>query len=118
MLKSYEFIPDLITNENKYSDKLKDRVKINEIFNEIDISANNDLKKFIKMSHSRYKNIKSGIPINHFLSKQKSEYEELSNKILNNNLYQSNDVENEVPKLYKKVGTKEWKELNKLRKYC
>ena len=116
MLNSYEFIPELIDNENKFSDKLKDRVKVNEIFNEIDISANNNLKKFIQMSHKRYKNIKSGIPINHFLTKQKSEYDELSNKILTNNLYNTNDVENEVQKLYKKVGTKECKELYKIRK--
>ena len=58
MISSYEFVPDLINNENKYSTKLKDRVKVNEIFNEIDISANNNLKKFIQMSHKRYKNIK------------------------------------------------------------
>ena len=116
MIRSYELIHDLISNENIYSDKLKNRVKVNEIFNEIDISANNNLKKFIKLSHTRYKNIKSGIPINNFLSKQKPEYDELSNKILTNDLYQSNDVENEVQKLYKKVGKKEWNELNKLRK--
>ena len=111
MLNSYEFVPDLLNKENIYSGKLKDRVKVNEIFNEIDIAANNNLKKFIQMSHSRYKNIKSGIPINNYLLKQKSEYEELSNKILSNNLYQSNDVEDEALKLLKKVGTKECKAL-------
>ena len=116
MISSYEFVPDLINNENKYSTKLKDRVKVNEIFNEIDISANNNLKKFIQMSHKRYKNIKSGIPINNFLLKQKGEYDELSNKILTNNLYNSNDVENEVQKLYKKVGTKERNALFKIRR--
>ena len=116
MISSYEFVPDLINNENKYSTKLKDRVKVNEIFNEIDISANNNLKKFIQMSHKRYKNIKSGIPIDNFLLKQKGEYDELSNKILTNNLYNSNDVENEVQKLYKKVGTKERNALFKIRR--
>ena len=116
MISSYELIPDLINNENKYSTKLKDRVKVNEIFNEIDISANNNLKKFIQMSHKRYKNIKSGIPIDNFLLKQKGEYDELSNKILTNNLYNSNDVENEVQKLYKKVGTKERNALFKIRR--
>ena len=116
MISSYELIPDLINNEKKYSTKLKDRVKVNEIFNEIDISANNNLKKFIQMSQKRYKNIKSGIPINNFLLKQKGEYDELSNKILTNNLYNSDDVENEVQKLYKKVGTKERNALSKIRR--
>ena len=116
MLNSYEFIDDFLNNEKIYSKKLKERVKVNGIFNEINISANNTLKKFIDMSHTRYKNIKSGIPIKSFLLKQQKEYEELSNKILDNNLYQTNDIENEAQKLYKKVGKKECKEINKLRK--
>ena len=116
MQNSYEFIGDLINNDKIYSKKLKDRVKVNGIFNEINISANNTLKKFIELSHSRYKNIKSGIPINNYLLHQKKEYEELSNKILDNNLYLSDDIENESQKLYKKVGQKECKEINKLRK--
>ena len=116
MQNSYEFIGDLINNDKIYSKKLKDRVKVNGIFNEINISANNTLKKFIELSHSRYKNIKSGIPINNYLLQQKKEYEELSNKILDNNLYLSDDIENESQKLYKKVGQKECKEINKLRK--
>ena len=117
MLSSYDFVRELINNEKIYSKKLKDRVKVNEIFNEIDISVNNNLKKFIQMSESRYKNIKSGISINDFLIKQKGAYEELSNKILANNLYKTNDIENEVQKLHKKVGTKERKEIYKIRKY-
>ena len=116
MRNSYKFIDDLIDNEKKYSKKLNERVKVNEMFNEINISANNTLKKFIDMSHSRYKNIKSGIPINSYLLKQQKEYEDLSSKILDNNLYQSNDIENEAQKLYKKIGKKECKELYKLRK--
>ena len=116
MQSSYEFVPDLLNNENIYSNKLKERVKVDEIFNEINNSANSTLKKFIQMSHTRYKRIKGGIPINNFLNKQKEEYEELSNKILENTLYQTNDVQNEVKKLYKKVGTKERRELNRIRK--
>ena len=116
MLNSYNFIDEFLNNEKIYSKKLKERVKVNGIFNEINISANKTLKKFIDMSHTRYKNIKSGIPIKSFLLKQQKEYEELSNKILDDNLYQTNDIEDEAQKLYKKVGKKECKELNKLRK--
>ena len=47
MLNSYEFIDDFLNNEKIYSKKLKERVKVNGIFNEINISANNTLKKFI-----------------------------------------------------------------------
>ena len=115
MKSSYEFIPDLIDNEKIYSNKLKDRVKVNGIFNEIDLSANCNLKKFIQMSNSRYKNIKSGVSINNFLERQKGEYEDISNKILENNLYNTNEVENEAEKLHKKVGKKECKNLFKLR---
>ena len=112
----YELIPELINKVNKYSDKLNDRVKIDGIFNQIDLYATDGFKKFIKMSNNRYKYIKSGINLNDFLERQKNEYKELSNNILGNNFYMNNEIENESKKLFKKIGIKESKELIKIRK--
>ena len=116
MLSSYDLFEELVNKEKIFSNKIKERVRVNKIFNQINFSVNNNLKKFIKMSDSRYKSAKGGIKINDILKKQKGEYEELSNKILSNNLYKTNDIESESKKLYKKVGTKERKELYKIRK--
>ena len=67
----YELVPELINKVNKYSDKLKDRVKIDNIFNEIDLYASDGFKQFIRISDNRYKCIKSGISLNDFLERQK-----------------------------------------------
>ena len=113
---SNELIPIFINKINKYSEKFKDRVKIDGILKEIDLYAHEGFQKFIKLSDKRYKYIKSGTFINNLLEKKKNEYNELSNNILLNNLYISNDVENESKKLYKKINVKESKELYNLRK--
>ena len=112
----YVLIPVLINKVNKYSDKLNDRVKIDGIFNQIDLYATDGFKKFIKMSNNRYKCIKSGINLNDFLERQKKEYKELSDNILENNFYMNNEIENESKKLFKKIGIKESKDLIKIRK--
>ena len=112
----YELIPVLINKVNKYSDKLKDRVKIDGIFNEIDLYASEGFKKFIKISDNRYKCIKSGISLNDLLERQKNEYNELSDNILENHFYKNNEIEKELKKLYKKITIKESKELVKIRK--
>jgi len=111
-----ELIPELILKINKYSSKLKDRVKIDSIFREFDSHAQNNFKHFIKMSEKRYKGVKSGNCIRNILSKQKQECDELSNKILSNNLYLDNNIEKENKKLYKKTKNKENKELYQIRR--
>ena len=50
-----ELIPELIVKINKYSSKLKDRVKIDLIFKEFDTYAHVNFHHFIKMSEKRYK---------------------------------------------------------------
>ena len=115
-LNGYELIPDIINKVNNYSDKLKDRVKIDNIFNEIDLYASDGFKQFIKLSDNRYKCIKSGISLNDLLERQKNEYKEVSDNILENNFYMNNEIEKEPKKLYKKLTIKESKELFKIRR--
>ena len=110
-----ELIPELIIKINKYSSKLKDRVKIDSIFREFDTYAHSNFQNFIKMSEERYKSVKSGNCLKNVLSKQKQQSDELSNKILTNNLYIDNNIEKEGKKLFKKINMKENKELYKIR---
>ena len=112
----YELIPVIINKVNNYSNKLKDRVKIDTIFNEIDLYASDGFKQFIKLSDNRYKYTKSGISLNDLLERQKKEYKEVSDNILDNIFYKNNDIENESKKLFKKLTIKESKELNKIRR--
>ena len=109
-------VPKLLDKINNYAQKLKNRVKIDTIFNEFDENANENFKKFIEMSGIRYKSVKSGNSLQNILKNQKAEYTELSNQILNNQFYNNNEIEAESKKLLKKMSTKENKDLYKLRK--
>ena len=110
-----DLIPELILKINNYSSKLKDRVKIYSIFREFDSYAHMNLQNFIKMSDKRYRSIKSGNNLRNILLKQKKECNELSTKILSNNLYNDKNIEKEEKKLYRKINNKDSKELYKIR---
>ena len=110
-----DLIPELIKKINKYSSKLKERVKIDSIFREFDSYAHSNFQNFIKMSEQRYKSVKSGNCLDNVLSKQSQQNKDLSNKILSNHLYIDDDIEKESKKLFKKINTKENKELYDIR---
>ena len=110
-----DLIPELISKINNYSSKLKDRVKIYSIFREFDTYAHMNLQNFIKMSDKRYRSIKSGNNLRNILLKQKKECNELSTKILSNNLYNDKNIEKEEKKLYRKINNKDSKELYQIR---
>ena len=110
-----DLIPELILKINKYSSKLKDRVKLYSIFREFDTYANINLQNFIKLSDKRYRSIKSGNNLHNVLSNQKKECTELSNKILTNKLYSDKNIEIEEEHLCKKINNKDSKELYQIR---
>ena len=111
-----DLIPELILKINKYSSKLKERVKLYSIFREFDSYAHMNLQNFIKLSDKRYRSIKSGNTLNNVLINQKKTYNELSNKILTNNLYNDKNIEKEEENLCKKTNNKDIKELYQIRR--
>ena len=110
-----ELIPELILKINKYSSKLKERVKLYSIFREFDTYAHANLQSFIKLSDNRYRNIKSGNNLRNVLINQKNAYDELSSKILTSNLYNDKNIEREEKNLCKKVDHKDNRELYQIR---
>ena len=111
-----DLILELILKINKYSSKLKERAKLYSIFQEFDTYAQKNLKNFIKLSDNRYRSIKSGNTLNNVLKNQKKTYNELSNKILTNNLYNDKNIEIEEEYLCKKTNNKDIKELYQIRR--
>ena len=109
-------VPKLLDKTSLYANNLKNRIKIDGIFNEFDESANVNFKKFIKLSQQRYKSVKSGTHLNNILNNQKQEIKELSDNILTNKFYNNNEIEKESKKLLKKMGVKENQDLFELRK--
>ena len=109
-------VPRLLDKTITYTNNLKNRVKIDNIFNEFDDNANINFKKFIKLSEKRYKSVKSGTSLNNILENQKPEYNELSSQILTNKFYNNDEIEIESKKLLKKMGIKENQDMILLRK--
>ena len=110
-----DLIPELLNKLSNYTDKFKDRIKVDSIFNEFDESAREELNKFIQMSQTRYKNVKSGNSLQNLYNNQKSKYEKLTNNILKDIFYNTNEIEVENKKLFKKPDKKNNKELTDLR---
>ena len=101
-----ELIPVLIKKFSEYSNKIKDRIKIDEIFSEFNLNAHNEFNKFIKMSQNRYKSVKSGNTLENVIFKS---YEELHSKIVdisniilknNENLSEEYEINEENLKIY------------------
>lgn len=114
-IKTNELIPILIDKFTEYSNKLRDRIKINGIFSEFDENARANLNKFIKLSQMRYKGVKSGNSLENLLHTQKPKYNKLTNEILGDKFYQTNEIEIENKKLFKKPNKKENNEIYELR---
>ena len=110
-----DLIPELLDKLSNYTDKFKDRIKVDSIFNEFDESARGELNKFIKMSQTRYKSVKSGNSLQNLYNNQKSKYDKLTNNILKDVFYNTNEIETENKKLFKKPDKKNNQELIDLR---
>ena len=111
-----DLIINLFDKFNSYTDRFKERIKIDSIFSEFDENSRKNLNKFIELSQLRYKRIKSGNSLDYLLLKQKPKYNQLSNNILNDQYFLSKEIDNENKKLLKKFNKKENNEIMKIRK--
>ena len=111
-----ELILNLFDKFSSYTDRFKDRIKIDSIFSEFNENSRKNFNNFIKLSQLRYKSVKIGNSLESLLIKQKPKYYQLSNNILNDNYFQSNEVDEEIQKLKKKINKKNIKEIIKIRK--
>ena len=110
-----DLIPQLLEKFTYYTDKFKDRIKVDSIFSEFNDTARIELNKFIKMSQTRYKGVKSGNSLQNLYNNQKSKYEKLTNNILKDIFYNTNEIEIENKKLFKKPDKKNNQELIDIR---
>ena len=111
-----ELIPQLIQDSKEFAKSLNARIKVNGIFNEFNENTNQNFHKFVKMSNTRYKSVKSGNRLENVLRSQKQLYFNIADqlnedKALNN----LQEIEQEKKKLNTNLDAKKTKELNKLR---
>ena len=110
-----DLIPQLLEKFTYYTDKFKDRIKVDSIFSEFNDTARIELNKFIKMSQTRYKGVKSGNNLENMLLYQKPKFNKLTNNILSDIFYNTNEIEAENKKLLKKPNKKNNQELIDIR---
>ena len=110
-----KLILNLFEKFSIYTDRFKDRIKIDSIFSELNENTRKKFNEFIELSQSRYKGVKNGKSLESFLLKQKPKYFQLSNNILNDIYFKSNDIDIENKKLFKKINKKNVNEITKIR---
>lgn len=113
--KTNDLISILISKFNSQTKDMKNRIKINSIFAEFDQKTRNQLNEFIQMSQNRYKGVKSGNELQNIISNQKLIYNKLSDKILNDYFYCTEEIDVENKKLFKKGDIKKNNEINDIR---
>ena len=109
-----ELIPELIKDSKEFAKSLNARIKVNGIFNEFNANTNQNFHKFVNMSNTRYKSVKSSNRLENVLRSQKQLYFNIADqmnedKALNN----LQEIEQEKKKLNTNLDAKKTKELNK-----
>ena len=105
-----KMIPQAIADSDLYTKEFKKRMKLNEIFSEFENKASNKLNFYIEESNRRYNKSKFGINVNSLVSATRDKCVNESMKILKDDFYNNNIIDEERSKmpyknneLYKKV---------------
>ena len=109
-----EMIPEAITDSKTYSKEIKKRMKLNNIFSEFENKATNDLNFYIDESNRRYTKSKCGINLNTLISSTRKKCLDESIKILNDNFYTNNIIDDERSKMKYKSGKKYYKKIKNI----
>ena len=102
-------IPEAINQNNNIRKEIRQRIRLNKIFNEFENKATNKLNFFINKSNQRYKSLKNGHNLKNILINSKRNNINEVHKILDDPFYNKFNIEKEKEKM-KIIKTKE---LNK-----
>ena len=97
-----ELVPKLISNSKGLSIEVKNRLKLNHLFNEFEIRASNQFNFFIKESEKRHLNSKYGAKIDYLLKSSRKRGQKEAYKILHDKFYLDKDLIKERKKMLKK----------------
>lgn len=98
-------LPKIIMKNKEFTDRILNKMKGHEIFNDIDLKFSSNLKKIISLSEKRRQNIKTGTLLKNVIDKNIIQSNELSSEIINHSSYRNiNNLLKERKKL-KKVSS-------------
>lgn len=104
-----KMIPETIDDSKLYSKEIKKRIKLNSVFSEFETKATNDLNFYIDESNRRYTKSKCGINLNTLISSTRKKCLDESIKILNDNFYNNNIIDDQREKMKFKSGKRYYK---------
>ena len=98
-------LPKIIMKNKEFTDRILNKMKGHEIFNDFDLKCSSNLKKIISLSEKRRQNIKTGTLLKNVIDKTIIQSNELSSEIINHSSYRNiNNLLKERKKL-KKVSS-------------
>ncbi len=98
-------LPKIIMKNKEFTDRILNKMKGHEIFNDFDLKFSSNLKKIISLSEKRRQNIKTGTLLKNVIDKNMIQSNELSSEIINHSSYRNiNNLLKERKKL-KKVSS-------------
>ena len=98
-------LPKIIMKNKEFTDRILNKMKGHEIFNDFDLKFSSNLKKIISLSEKRRQNIKTGTLLKNVIDKTIIQSNELSSEIINHSSYRNiNNLLKERKKL-KKVSS-------------
>ena len=98
-------IPEAINQNNQLRKEIRQRIRLNKIFNEFENKASNEFNYFINESNQRYNNLKNGHKLKNSLINSRQKNIDEAHKILQDPFYNNFDYEKEKVKM-KLVKTK------------
>ena len=104
--KIINIVPKIISQSELYRNEIKKRIKLNNIFNEFEHKATNELNFYIDDSNSRYNKSKCGYNLDNLLSATKQKSVNHAKKILKDKFYFNNDINTEKNKMKFKNSNK------------
>ena len=102
-------IPEAINQNNLLRKEIRQRIRLNKIFNEFESKASNEFSNFINKSNQRYNSLKNGHNLKNILINSKQSNINDAQKIMQDPFYKEFDLQREKEKM-KIVKTKD---LNK-----
>ena len=99
-------VPKIIDQSGLFMNEIKNRIKLNNIFNEFEHKATNELNFYIDDSNFRYDKIKCGYNLDNLISATKQKSVNHANKIMKDNFYFNNDINTEKNKMKLKNTSK------------
>ena len=111
-------LPELLARNKKVFNEVTNKIKINSFFSTNDHRASMNLKKLIRFSNERFLKVKNGDEILNVFSQSNNNLNNISQKIINDNLFIHNiELNEEKKKLFRNNNYGSQKRISNILKY-